>query len=444
MTRYFVYFTPLVGDDTYGDEVDVSDYVEFKGIGAVKRSLDSNDYDVGAYVYNDLDIKVVNQNGLFNDETDGRSMFTFSRDLTKVRIVFENDDGQTITFRGIISDEASKLDTKTERVTFRVLSKDSIIRTSQVSGGSISNGTNVRNAFFSILNIPRITSVLNVDIANINPDLNFVIDAGNEFDDKPVKEAVAQLLFASNSVMVVDSSDNVIIRSRDEDESTDVLNLYGPFDLKRRQNVVNLFDYNSGKHRTFTSVLVNDTERSLNAYVAAFGFRQKQAEMPFVTDATTEADIANRIMNEFKVPKIECAVEVPTYVSRNVNLLDRVSLSWPLRIKPAGAFFPIIGVTKIGDTDSPLPYAFGSIEITANVKFKVIEIKEDPNKFTTELKLRQAGKDIGDGYFNEPGACGIIGFAVIGAATVCDGGTACDAYEVSSVGAAQIGCTLVA
>lgn len=440
-TYYSVFVTPRTGTYTYGTEVEITTYVSFNGLQSIKRAIDSTDYYIGIFYYGDIQLKVENVNGMFNDETDFRSIFKFSRDMAKIRVLFTNDDGSTITFRGLINEEATRLDPKTDEVNFRVLSLDSAIRNTNVAGGTVSPGMTVKQALAGILNIPAITSVLNYSDANNNPKNNFKIDVGSGFDDALSSDAVDQLLIASNSVMVIDSNQNIIIRARDSDTTRSIVNLYGPYDAHRRENIIDLSEYNTGKQRMFNSVLINTTEEGDTGLEVQYGTRQAKFTFDFITNPATEAAVATELLTEFKVPKIELQVTVPTSVVQGVQILDRVSLNYPLRLAPSGKFIPIVGVTAIGSATDPLPNTFGSVQINPITAFKVIEIDEDPNSFTTTLKLRQSGKNFNDGVFNLP-TNAIVGFAIVGTAIVASGNT--DPYNPSVIGAARVGSTRVA
>lgn len=458
--RYRVYFTPLENADSnlYGDEIDVSDRVELNGIGNISRTIDSSDYDIGVFTFSDLELTGFNYNGYFNDIDDTRSIFMSGRDRCKVRVVFEdieltrNASGtvlsetvtDTVTFHGIINEEATRLDIVTERIRLKVLSRDSVLRTTKVSAGAVTGTMTFKQAIETILNVPRITSVLNFSAGNINPDLNLMIDLGSYFDNRSVKESLDKLLIASNSVLLVNDAGDLIVQSRLEDSTRDVLNLYGKNDTYKRENIIDITAYNSGKQRMFTSIVVNDFERSNTSFVQAFGLRQKTISLPFITNQAKAEEIADRLVDEFKTPKVELNVKVATRLSRSVQLLDRVSVNYPLRLKPpAGKFLPVVGITQIGDSMMPLPETYGSIAISSRTKFKVIEITDNPDRFTTILKLRQAGTGTGDGVFDLPNNC-LISFAVIGEARICSGGDTCDAFNPSIIGAALVGCTQIA
>lgn len=456
--KYQVFFTPLINSDSslYGDELDVTDHIRYTGVGAIRRSIDSSDYDVGVFTFSDLELVGLNTNGYFN-ENDYRSIFGSIRDRCKVRIVFNeistvrNTEGtvlsedtiSTVTFRGMINDEATRLDITNDTIRFKVLSRDSVLRTTQISGGSVVAGDLFSEAMFQILNTPKVTAVLNISQLNITPDLDLTIDDASFFNDKSIKEALDILLFASNSCMLINDAGDVTIRSRIQDETTDVLNLYGKNDIHYRENIIDITAYNTGKQRMFTSFLVNDQEFSNVAFVQSFGFRQKEVTFDFITDPDKVQFIADRLVDEWKTPKVELNVKVPSHIARSVQLLDRVSVNHPFRLRTApGTFLPVIGITKIGETDQPLPWTFGSVEISPNVKFKVLEIEDNVENFTSILKLRQTGKDIGDGYFSEPGSC-IVGFAVIGDAVICSGSDPCAQFNPANIGSAQIGCTVI-
>lgn len=436
-TQYKIYLTPRTGEFTYGTEVQISAEILFNGINNMKKSIDSSDYEVGVYTYGDISLKVVNQNGKYNDEFDSRSIFNYSRDLAKIRVDYSDNDGDITRFNGLINEEATRENFVKEEVQFRVLSNDSVIRTSKVAGGLIANGVTASSAIKSILNQSKITSVLNYSASNITVDQDFTVDDGTKFDNKNARKALNDLLVATNSVLIIDTSDNMLVQSRSQTSAT-ILNLYGPYDEQMRQNIHGVKKFNSGKHRTFTSVKVGDIEVNDNGLVLDFGYRQFESKLDFITQDSTRTTIATKILNEFKTPMRELEVSTPTHIVKNVNLLDSVSINYPLRVKRIkDKFLPIVGLTKIDDAEMPLPDTFGNGVITPDIAFKVIQISENPKSFETILKLRQYG------YFIDPASC-FVGFAVIGSSTICGTGDACDTWNPAFVGGAQLGCTEIA
>lgn len=449
---YNVFMTPLTTEDVYGAEVEISDFVLDAGVSKIKNGIDSTDYDFGLFKYGDINLKCQNKNGILNDETDSRSIFTFSRDRAKVRVIFrqtaDSDTAgttqtDTLTFNGLINEEATRLSLINDTINFKVLSFDSVIRNTKVSGGTVASGVSVSSAIKSILNVPRITSVLTFDASKINPDIDEIIDVGSEFDNLTTRTALNKLLLAGNSVFLIDSTNTMIVKSREEDEDANVNNLFGPHDLLGRENIVTVLKFNTGRHRMFNSIVVSGVEEGNAALQQDFGTRQKTVTLDFFTDTTKLSRIAKRLLREFKAPKIELTVRVATSFAKDFDILDRFSVNYPLRIgEPAdGKFLPVIGAATIGDTDTPLPKQFGALQISDQTAFKVIEISHIPKSFLTDLKLRQVGVELNDGVFSTPDNC-IIGFAVIGEAVICSGST--DPFNPSVVGAAKIGSTRVA
>lgn len=450
MTVYKVYITPRTAQYTYGTEIDVSDHIDQSGVGNITQSADSTDFAIGLFFFGDITLKGFNKQGYFNDPLDTRSIFfPFSRDLAKVRVVFSNEDGDTVTFNGLINESGTTIDVVNEEITFTVLTRDSIIRDDSVSGGTIGDGVTAKAAFAAILNVPRINSNLTYSDANNNPGFDFTIDDGSQFDNMTKKDAVSALLAASNSVMLIDPDGNIIIKDRSDNGNAEVLSLYGKFDVYGRENILGITEYNTGIQRMFTSIIVKDsinnteTEKHDTAMVQTYGLRQQSFDFPFITDTGTQALVAQNILDTFKVPKIELVVTLKTALVLETQLFDLVSINYPLRIKPANnLFLPVVGQTKIGDATSPLPYTFGSTVIDPNIAFKVIQITHDEKQFVSTLKLRQIGTSLSDGTFIQPQAYR-IGYAVVGDGVI-RGTDADETWNPSVVGAARVGNTLTA
>lgn len=396
--QYRVYITPRDGISTYGDEVEVTDRVELNGLREIVRSIDALDYDVGVYVFNDLDLDCDNADGYFSDESDTRSMFQFSRDLAKVRVVYYDQGVASTTFRGLINDEGTRNDLKNDRITFRVLGRDSAIRKTKVLADIVADGSTIKNAIMAILNRDEITSVLTVDLANINPDQNGTVDDGSKLNNKSTRTALNELLLVSNSVMVITEDDEVIVKSRAHDTTKDPLELFGRGDLKQRENIISISEYNTGLHRLFNAIKVNETDVSDTDSVVAYGARKKEITIDWLTDTTNIGVLANRILREWKTKKVEFTVQVKTALAKGYDLLDRVSVDYPLLAQATGPRLPICGIAVCGDSDTPLPKISGSVAIHPDLGFKIIEIRENPRDFISTLKLRQIGVSETDGF----------------------------------------------
>lgn len=397
-TQYKVYITPRINDTEYGDQVDVSDRVKLGGIPAITVSLDAGDYDVGVFTYSDLTIQCANEDGFFNEASDSRSMFLWYRDLAKVEVVFFQElDISTITFRGILSDDATRIMAAEEKIEFRVLSRDSVIRDAVIATGDIATGINISEAIYLILNSDEITRVLNVAIGDISVPNDLTIDDGSAFDGMDKRSALNSLLLAGNAVMLIDEDDNISVTSRDESNVNQPLRLYGPGDLRGRENIIDLDNYNNGLHRVVNVMEINDRVTSDLDSINDYGAKKKSESMSFFTTNAKADAVALALVTEFKIPKIELSVTVDTELAKDYTLLDRVIVDYGFRYYPApGARIPVCGAF-ISD-EATTPYIQGSVVIPPTATFKIIEKIERPQNFQTTLKLRQIGVTLQDGY----------------------------------------------
>lgn len=404
--------TPLTDVNTYGSEVDITDYIEEDGLPSVTTFIDSEDYDIGIFSYGSIQFTLDNEKGSFNDYSDPRSLFTYFRDLSKVRMVFRqyetlrNSEGvvvstvvtDTTLFKGLIRDEATRLDPASDRITMEALSLESIISNVRISPGAINDDSMTTTAFLEILDNTKVTSLLTVSSGNIDPDLNLTIDDGGFFDALSGLEAIKTLLTATNSVLLINADNEIVIRNRDVDSDLYTLELYGKNDIHGRENIISLSDYNNGFHRIANSIRSSRVESNDTGSIDEIGLRQKQIDFEFITTEGTLQTIADRILAEFLVPKIECKVRIPMSIGKSVSLLQRVTINMPLYIEPSGTFLPVIGGADYGDAAAPYPIEIGSVEILPTTIFKVIEIEHDLAAMETTLKLRQIGTTHEDGF----------------------------------------------
>jgi hypothetical protein len=400
--RYQVLFTTLIDEDTYGTEVDVTQDVDItdltQDISNIINEIDNGDFDIGVFTFGDLTLRCINHDRKFSPAEDWKSIFPYKRDRTKVHVKYYDGLGNNqFSFKGLINDDATRADVLSNDVKFRVFSLDSILRQVRVSGGSVTATQLFSSAIKSILNVPAITNVLTYDPANITVDLDLAIDNGDYFTDLSAKEALDELLLASNSILVVDNTDTVYVKPRTE--SSNVFYFYGRGDLYGRENILSINNFNTGVQRAFSSVKINETVKTDEAYLELYGFRQKDVSLSFMTDTDNIESIATNILNQFKAPKQELEIEVPLVDSKDIELLDMVSIDLNYRIVPADGedHVPLYGVAQYGT--AKYPQSFGSYKIDPSVKWKVIAIREKPKSLSRVLKLRVAGTEFGDGVF---------------------------------------------
>lgn len=402
--NYRVLFTPLVAENVYGSTIDVTldiDLTDFvKSFGTIKREIDNGDYDIGLFTFGDITLSAINHNRKFNDPSDPKSIFKFRRDRCKVEIIFYDEDANNYTrFKGLINDDATRLDFTTGIMRFKVLSLDSIFRQTPVPSGAIVEGDLFSTAIKKILNVPQVTSTLTYLAANVNVDYDIAIDNGEVFSSLPAKDALDALLLASNSIMYVDNADVIHVKARIENVS--YYELFGHGNILGRENILAIKNYNNGIQRSFSSVSINDnTVVTSDAWVAEYGFRQKSVSIDCITLAAKEELIGQNILDSFSAPKAELELLCITKYVSDIELLDLVSVDYDYRIIPYAGddIAPTWGTVTWGAFNWPV--TTGSLRISPKIKWKVIGIEEDPVKFTTFLKLRQAGTARHDGYFD--------------------------------------------
>ncbi len=400
--NYRVFFTPLIGQNVYGGIIDVTsdiDLTDFiKSLGTIRREIDNGDYDIGIFTFGDITLNAINFERKFNTPDDAQSIFKYRRDRCKVEIIFYDAEGNAATrFKGLINDDATRLDFDKSLIRFKVLSLDSIFRQVSVPAGAIVNGDLFSTAIKKILNVPEITTTLTYSASNVDVDLDLEIDIGEVFSAIPAKDALDQLLLASNSILFVDNTDTIYVKARRE--SVNQFDLYTGADRYGRENIVSIKEYNNGLQRAFSSIKINETTVvTSDAYVAEYGFRQKDITMDFMSALAKEEQIAQRILDEFKVPKPELELVVFSKDVDGIEILDMVSVSADYRIIPIGSDTLSLRGSAIRGS-AIRPKTVGAYRILPSKKWKVISIEEDPAKFTTTLKLRQTGTATHDGVF---------------------------------------------
>lgn len=408
--QYRVYLTPRIALGVYGAEVEISDYVALSGNSQISKSIDSTDFTICLYTFNDVTLICDNSQGLFSDFSDSRSLFIYSRDLALIRIVYDNTGGVSppLIYKGLVQEEATSVDLEQDQLTFTILGLDSVLRKNIVPAQAVSNRMLASAAFATILGTPDITSVLRFSSSNVNLAYNCTVDLGAKFDNISKADAVTKLLGACNSVLLIDSSGNIIIQGRNANYGNPINYFYGKGDQNGRENVINLTNYDNGYQRLFNSIVIttgndqsnNPTEVHDDISIKTFGLRQKSLSFDFLDGMNNPSNVlgvAHALRDEFKFPKPELEVEVPTDLVSSVELLDLCSINFPFMTLPTGPFLPVCGITTCGDSNYPLPKITGALAIDPSWGWKVIQRDDNIDIFTTVLTIRQMGVSSTDG-----------------------------------------------
>jgi hypothetical protein len=267
-----------------------------------------------------------------------------------------------------------------------------------ISAGSIANGDTFKQAMNKILNRVEVLSILNYDIANLNLSIDLSIDDATFFDDKTARDALDALLQASNSILYIDENDNILIKPR-QINSNKVWELYNDGDLYGRENIISINNVNTGLQRCFNSVKVNDIAVQNNKYINLLNLRQKVFNFGFLTDNEKFTQIAENILNEFKFAKIELEIEVRAKDFINAKLLDVVEFDYQSVAKTSPKQPFILTYNQYKYDQNFYPVEIRNLNLSHQIKYKIIGIYHQPKNMNILLKLRQTGNNISDGYF---------------------------------------------
>lgn len=411
---YQVFIRPLINLFTYSStEVEVTQYLNAnQGIGRIRASVDSTDFVLGVFSYTHVKLKFLNYDGVLSDSVSTESIFNFQRDRAKVRIVFRDFE-----FTGLINDEATKEDE--DSIEFTVISNDSIIRKTSVTGGLLTNNMLFSEAIFAILNRSPINNTINVSASNIHLDIDERIDDVSSLENVSSHNALNELLVVSNSFLYIDSNDNAIVSFRTR--NTDVAaTFYGDYDpLNRSPQVLKLHSLNNGTNRAFNSFVVNEEIMEDTNYINAFGFRRKDISADFITSFSRKRAIASNLLNKYRYPKFEGKIRVPTRDATQLTLGSVIRIDFPKLFSPADGDAT---TSKYGGglyATNRYPNTTGNIFIDPRVGWIVYEREDTPQDFTTTLKVREYGYQINDSLIID--LQGVYGEAVYGRSSYGEG-----------------------
>ncbi len=392
---YKVYLTPLIQESTYGTEVEISDYVINSTLGDIRKTTDSNDGTIGEYTLGACNLTCINYNGEFN-ENDPRSFFSYKRDSSKIRITYYDSlTESTLSFKGLVNDEGTNA-SEDDNISIKVIELANILRKEQIGGGTVNIGDTFSGAIKALLNQPAITAVLTYDANEISVDLDLAIDSESFFGNISTWEGIKALLIASNSIIYIDN-ETVKVKARGHDTGL-VSYFYGPGDQLDQENIIKISKYNNGAHRIFNSVTVNDYTHTDTTSSEWFGLKDISFSFSFITVTSKETEIAETLVNQFRYPRIEFEMTVPTALANEVDFFDTVGVSHPIRTRPYqtnnASLWDISKYDTVGDSYN---IDFGGFVIDGRLAFKIIERKEHPSEFLTTLKMRGRGKTFDDG-----------------------------------------------
>jgi len=364
MSAFRFYIQYPTNASEYSDFIEITEDVNESSVGNLNQKLDSNEYDIGTIKFNKISVKLRNETGKFSEANNPLSIFTFRRDKSILKIEWDmNSDpaycgsapcgyaflSQPIeVYKGLLEDNSSKFDIKSQTITFNFLGTESIIGKTQVPFSALSVSDDMETTIYNILNQTSITNLLTVTVGNINVNYNFTPDSIADLEDKTCLEALNEILLLTSSVLYV-RNDSIIVSDRGASASS-VFTFYGASSDVGIESLHEISSYTLGLNRTFNFWKWKDTsvKQSFADSIDKFGLRNKELDSTLVTNSTKQTNILNALLTEFGFPKVELDIEVPMYpqIVEDIFLLDKINIDYPADYR--------------GNEDDSLPARYGS------------------------------------------------------------------------------------
>lgn len=394
--------------------VDISRFLEFDSISSITKSVDPNAFDIGIFFTSKITLKFHNESSKFSQSNATNSFFRGGK-IDNSNIVIEAGyidingiEVPNLSFDGLI-DERTYEEDASGFVTFEVFGFDNLFTKLKVETGL--NVSSVKNVIFQILDRPEITNSINLNILNINPNLDFSVDNPIELVNKSVKDALNSLLTASNSVLFIDSTRNIIVRGREENIGTLHQFVSNPLKINIAENIYSIVK-TSGLSRVFNflqdgAVISEPDQNNIDQY----GIIKKTFEFNFISSNSIKQQILDRIRQEYQNAKEELEIKTD-YLGDAINLLDRCHVEvYPntLTENKSGYYGQAIyGVSTYGGFEA-------GVLVDGSKYYKVIKINHDIKKFYTTIRIREVGKSQNDGYTSQSQS-NQYGYAIYGSA----------------------------
>lgn len=397
--------------------IDVSRDLLFEKIGNISFSLDPSAFDVGLFFSSKVTIFLENSRGRYSDINSSRSIWSgFS---TRDGSIFKLDCGyidessqevSNIAFQGVIKSKTVEEDGD-DNIKFDVFGFEQVFADIKVQVGSLIPAM-AQNIIFSILDKPEITSIITVNLANINPDNNIFIDVPSVFNNESIKSVLSTILLATNSVAYVDNNKVLHVKARRETEAI-ILQLSSNSQIGLQDNIITIKKY-TGEARIFNVFKTNDNlffSESSPDLQQIYGVNIKEINLDLLTDSNTIQSVLDRLVTEFQVPKEEFEIETD-YLGDAIQLLDKVSLEVFPDVIDTGFPPPICGQAICGS--AVLTDFYGAMVVYGDKVYKVLKITHDLKKMITKLYIRNVGITFDDGYLASSGSSAICGEAICG------------------------------
>ncbi len=390
------YITPFLDSGEYGTEVEVTKDVVFNSLGTIQLSFDNSDYDIGILRNSNLSITMNNVLGAYSDVDVNESIFRYTRSNSKFRMTYRREEnpnyagmmvaGQTVlctevdVFVGLIDDNSAQTNLKDHLLPLSVLGYESLLDVAPVP--TLANGDSVATTLYKLLNQTTITDYLTVALVNITPDEDQTIDDISPYEASTAKEAISDLLLASNSVLYI--KDLVVYVVPRTATVAVQKTFYGQAALDGIENIISIDSVRSGFAKVFNYLTWQDDPTIIvedGSSVSRYNIKAKEFAVGFFTNTTKIRTLLGAILDEFAIPKQEFVLATAVnYDTLALWFLDRVTVNYPLMVNGTC----ICGIAVCGEALLPTrlsnfyqdpPTDFKIIDIEINIKDSIIKFK---------------------------------------------------------------------
>lgn len=398
-----IYFTPFVTGEIYGEEVEVTNFVQEQSISRLRQQVDQSEYDIGIFKFQDTNIIMNNQSGKFGQPGDGISIFGVRRTGSKVRITWELEDddvqcnnafvgdaflSETKTiFKGTLNDEASTEDIQTQTISFKIMGREAVFSQVEAPTGDYTLADTFKELMVKSLVSPLITNLFTVDADNINPPVDLVIDLLDQWVGATVKKVFDDLLLVSNSILYI-RDDTIFIVSRDPSAESK-FTFFGPTSEEGIENIQDLSKVRFSLNKTFNFWQWDDFIIRGAASIASFGVRKKAFSFDGITDNGKKGTILTALQDEFSLPVREFDLTTPaTYETIELFIGDQVRVDYPtIFFTSEGNQLPYYDRSKYDE--AVYPAGEFSITIDKEVPHKIMGRTFDLKKKLITFKIRE-------------------------------------------------------
>lgn len=369
----------------YSDGIDITQYIEKNGLKKITQTVDSSDFSTEKN-YNFIRLTLLNHGQHFSINST-RSFFNETRDESRVRISFINDDGGvTVPFEGVINDTGTYEDEGKKTIRFTVLSYDSMFTRVFVKNPRQPNRpVSIVEAINLFLSNEFLPSSLTKGSVSVGFDVD--IDDPSWFSQRTLSEALDALLLASGSILSIrGQAISVVPRGKRRREGLPVF--FGYHDKKRRSpTIFKIGKINTGKQRVFNSIRVNETTVQNRNSILVNGLKdQSSLDIPFINDTSKENYIGEKSLAPFLWEKEELEITILSKDAQSIILGDLISIDFgPDVQKTQGQkLIPLYGITK----RPQMPIESGRI-IPRAINWEIYEKIENTKELNCKIKLRQ-------------------------------------------------------